>query len=531
MRKKLGLLTSLIVLCASAFCWAGSARGGYGYYNNDSGYEYTENCCPQPCPPPCAPAPCKPVCKPCPPPCEPCPCPPRGTASSEICCDGVIVTASQPKLCILGDNYALDITVRACVDVCHVEVNAILPEGVTLVRSEPAGVTTKNDQLNWVFDSMKKGETKNSRVILRADREGDLCVCFCVTAVPVQFCKILCAKPQLECSKCGPEEVCPGDPVHYTITVTNRGSCAAEDVVVTDIVPDGLEHSSGLRTLTFKLGCLEACQTKKINVCFTAVKRGKVCNRITVTACNANPVGCEWCTNICKECVELTKVGPKERMIGQTADYQITVTNPGDKPLTQVVLVDQAPASTSIVATKPEACVNGNQAVWQFPELKPGEKRDFFITLTTCTPGYFCNRVSVDNCQRCRANAEACTRWKGRPELNLCFADTDGPLCIGETDTYIVRVTNQGSEEDTNVNVVVRFPAEVVPLNASGPTPAQVSGGTVTFAPVKIFGPRQTLEFRIDGQAKQSGDARIKAEVSSDSIKTPIVQETSTIVN
>ena len=165
------------------------------------------------------------------------------------------------------------------------------------------------------------------------------------------------------------------------------------------------------------------------------------------------------------------------------------------------------------------------------PRVETRREERFLITLTTCTPGYFCNKVSVDNCQRCRAEAEACTRWKGRPELNLCFEDTDGPLCIGETDTYIVRVTNQGSEEDTNVNVVVRFPVEVVPLTASGPTQGQISGGTVTFAPLKIFGPRQTLEYRIDAQAKQSGDARIKAEISSDAVKTPIVQETSTIVN
>ena len=95
-------------------------------------------------------------------------------------------------------------------------------------------------------------------------------------------------------------------------------------------------------------------RNEKSHACFAAVKRGKVCNRITVTACNANPTCCEWCTNICKQCIELVKTGPKEKMIGQTADYQITVTNPGDKPLTQVVLVDQAPASTSIVATKPK---------------------------------------------------------------------------------------------------------------------------------------------------------------------------------
>lgn len=525
MRKQIGLLTSLFALSALVLGLAGCAgmRGG-----ND--------CCVQDA---CAPM-CAPKCNPCDPcgPCDPCAPEPccvqqikcKAGHHTNICCDGVRVSASQPKLCILGDNYALDLCVEACADVCHVEVNAMLPEGVSLVRSEPEGVVEHDGVLTWVFDALEAGQKRSSRVILRADREGDLCVCFCVTAVPVQFCSVLCAKPVLECCKCGPEEVCPGDPVHYSITVTNRGSCAAEDVVVTDIVPDGLEHSSGLKTLTFKLGTLEPCQTKKVNVCFTAVKRGRVCNVVNVTACNAHPTSCQFCTDICKECIELVKTGPKERRIGETADYEITVTNPGDKSLTQVILCDQAPSSTSIVEAR-GATINGNQAVWKFDELKPGEKQTVVLTLTTCTPGYFVNRVSADNCQRCYATAEAGTRWRGTPALNACFSDVEDPICIGQNTIYILRVTNQGSEEDSNVRVVVRFPKEIVPVAASGETAGTISGQTVTFTPMEILGPRQTIEYRVDARARDRGDARIKAEISSDTIRTPIVQEESTIVN
>lgn len=525
MRKQLGLLTTLIVLLTTALVWTGCNSWNAGY--NDGCC--MEAPCAVPCPQPCKPAP---VCKPCPAPCQE-PCAPAKTCASgtsEICCDGVVVTASQPKLCILGDNYVLDLCIKACVDVCHVEVNAMLPEGVSLVRSEPEGAVGAPGKITWTIDGMKRGEVRHSRVTLRADREGDLCVCFCVTAVPVQFCTILCAKPVLECSKCGPAEACPGDPVHYTLTVTNKGTCAAEEVVVTDNVPDGLEHSSGLRTLTFKLGTLEPCQTKKINVCFTAVKRGKVCNRITVTACNANPTSCESTCLICKECVELVKTGPKEVSIGKNADYQIIVTNPGDKSLTDVILTDTAPSATSIVEAK-GATINGNQAVWKFNELKPGEKQTVNLTLTTCTPGYFVNRVCVDDCQNCRACAEAGTRWKGRAALTVCLEDQEGSICVGETDVYTIRVTNQGSEEDSNVKIVVRFPKEITPISIDGGLPGTISGSTVTFAPIQHLAQRQTVEVKVTGKAKESGDARIKAEISSDSVKTPIVQEESTIVN
>jgi len=430
---------------------------------------------------------------------------------------------------MLGDQYPLEIAIEACDSVCDVVVRTTLPEGVSFLRSEPEAVVNGRD-LTWNIGHMNKGQCINAKVWLKCECEGELCACFCASATPVRFCSLLCAKPVLECRKCGPEECTPGEPINYTITVTNRGSCTATGVVVTDNVPDGLEHCSGLRTLQYNLGCLEPCQTKKVNICFCPVKRGEVCNTATVTACNADSVSCQSKCIICAECVEITKVGPKEVPIGKEADYQIVVTNTGDKPLTEVVVSDEAPRATSIVKAN-GARIDGNHAVWRMKQLNPGEKATFSITLTTCTPGCFTNRVSVNNCQGCHECAEFTTRWKGRPALTMCIKDTKDPICIGEPTSYNVEVTNQGSETDHNVVLVVRFPAEIEPESISGDVGGTIAGQTVTFEPYNNFAPRQTLLYRVNARAKTSGDARVVAEVSSDSIRQPIVQQESTIVN
>lgn len=430
---------------------------------------------------------------------------------------------------MLGEQYPLEIDIKACQDVCDVVVTTNLPDGVTYVKSTPEA-KVDGKKLTWNIGGMLKGECINAKVWLKCECEGELCACFCATATPVRFCSLLCAKPILTCEKCGPVEVCPGDPIHYTVSVLNRGSCTAQDVVVTDTLPDGVEHASGQKTLCFKLGNLDPCECKKVNFCVTAVKRGKVCNTVVVSACNADTTSCQWCTNVCKECIELIKVGPKEQQIGKNADYQITVTNPGDKPLTEIIVTDQAPSATSIVAAN-GAKIDGNQAVWKMRELKPGEKASFTITLTTCTPGCFTNKVHVTDCQNCEACAEATTRWRGRPALNVCICDTEDPICIGDPTSYRIMVLNQGSEADANVVVTVRFPEEISPVAATGATQGTISGQTVTFAPYSTFSPRQTLEYRVDARAKKSGDARVVVEVSSEATKTPIVQQESTIVN
>lgn len=505
--------------------------------------------CPPACKPVC-PEPCKPVCQPvcppsCPPACKPVCAPARAPAcepsckpivkcchpsSNKLeCLDGITVTAANPKMCMLGDQYSLDFDIHACDDVCDVVVTTHLPDGVSYMRSQPEALV-EGSKLTWNIGSMSKGECIAAKVWVKCECEGELCACFCATATPVRFCSLLCAKPILTCEKCGPEQVCPGDPINYSITVSNRGSCNAEDVVVTDNLPDGVEHSSCLRTLTFKLGTLAPCESKTVNICTTAVKRGKVCNTAVVTACNADSSSCQWCTCICCCDVDLVKTGPKEVAIGKNADYQIVVTNTGDLPLTEVVITDTAPGSTSIVSAN-GATVNGNQAVWRIRELKPNEKATMALTLTTCVPGCFANRAGVTTCQGCKATDEISTRWRGRPAFCVQFCDTEDPICIGEHTSYIFTVTNQGSESDDNVVVTFRFPKEIKPLSATGDTPGSISGQTVTFAPFNNIRPRQSISFRVDAEAMESGDARVTAEVSSDTIKTPIVQQESTIVN
>ena len=581
MKKQLGIIASLLFLCATAFMWVGCAdnkccdtapvyeqsapiskQAIASAESTAPAYEQASEpvcapecapacapvcapvcapkpiCAPKPaCAPACAPAcPPKPVCKPA---CAPAACEPdcklpvkcKHPSSNELVCkDGLIVSARNQKMCMLGDQYPLEFDVKACDDLCEAIVTTTLPEGVTYIRSQPEG-RVDGRKVTWNFGSMSKGECRPAKVWLKCECEGELCACFCASAVPVRFCSLLCAKPILSCKKCGPEQVCPGDAVEYSITVTNHGSCTAEDVVVTDNLPSGVEHASCQKTLIYKLGSLEPCQSKTVNICTTAVKRGKFTNTAVVTACNADSVSCESTVCICCCQMECTKVGPKEVQVGKEADYQITVMNTGDLPLTDVVVVDTAPTSTSIVAAN-GATINGNTATWRLKEMKPGEKKTFNITLYTCVPGCFTNKVDITNCQNCNGHCEAMTHWRGRPALNVCIAQTENPICIGDKTSYLITVINQGSEADNNLQVVVTFPDGIKPLAASGDSAqGQVSGNTVKFAPVKNVAARQTLKYRVDAEGKASGDARVKFEVSSDAIKTPIVQQESTIVN
>lgn len=254
MRKQLGILTSLLFLAVSALTWTGCSNGC-----NDDCQPICEPCkpicppakpiCPpmqkpcepqcmppmqKPCPPPCAPQRIEKPCTPCAPkhvekPCTPCapkapecsPCenyhPPKCAAplkgckhgpAGECSCNGVRVRVKNPKMCMLGDQYPLDIEVSASCDVCDVTLTTTLPEGVTYMRSQPEA-KVEGQKLSWDFGGVSRGQTIPGRIWLKCEREGDLCTCFCVDAKPVAFCALLCAKPVLVCEKCGPAQVAP----------------------------------------------------------------------------------------------------------------------------------------------------------------------------------------------------------------------------------------------------------------------------------------------------------------------------------
>ena len=264
-------------------------------------------------------------------------------------------------------------------------------------------------------------------------------------------------------------------------------------------------------------------------VTLNAAQRGQLCNNAVVKSSNAGTDTAEACTVVVQELIEITKQGPKEQFLGKKARYNIVVTNLGDTTLTNVVVADHTPAATDIV-TAGNASVVGNMAEWRIPELRAGGHESRKITLTTMTAGTHCNEVEVTSAEGLTDSAKTCTLWRGYPAVLLEVIDTEDPLLTGETTTYVIRVTNQGTADDTNVTIIARFPNEISPVSASGDSTGRVAGKTVTFAPYPVIKPKKVVEWRIKAKAEVVGDSRLTLEMDTGLLKTPVTEEESTHV-
>jgi hypothetical protein len=301
----------------------------------------------------------------------------------------------------------------------------------------------------------------------------------------------------------------------------------AKNVIIEDRAEEGMISVTDRNQARVEVGDLAPGQTKTYSMAAKGLKKGKYCNYATAKSSNAGEAKAEACTTFLEPGIKLAKDGPKEQFLTRPANYRIVVSNTGETPLTGVTVTDTAPEGTTI-AGAPGANITGNKAVWNVGNMRPGEEKSLAISLTSTVPGNHCNKAMVATAEGLTQSAEACTVWSGVGALLLETLDNPDPIQIGENTNYKVRVTNQGTADDTNIKVVVNFTAEIDPVSASNG--GVVNGKTVTFPPFARLGPKQAFEYNIVAKGAKVGDARTKFVRTSDGIPAPTTAEESTRV-
>jgi uncharacterized repeat protein (TIGR01451 family) len=448
----------------------------------------------------------------------------------QVCAaDGMVtIYRSSPSVVSLGKEFTVKLTARASGDCTDVVIKEMMPEGLTYVSSDPAA-KVDGRELSWGLGTMCCNQCKQLCITYRASECGCHQNCYSVVANPVccQCVKVGC--PQLCITKCGTQCTRICCPVYYRITVKNEGTMTARDVVVTDYVPEELRHRSGRKQLCWRLGDLRPCESRAIDVCFTAGTCGIACNTVTAQACGCPACTATASTSIEACCVSVTKTGPKGPVtVGQEAEYRITAHNDGNIALTNVRLVDTVPSGTRIKSAS-GAEVSGRTATWTIPNFEAGAEKSFDITITSCVAGCLTNQVCAMCNQECGDCAYATTRWEGVPGIWM-EVKSGGPVCVGNHTDYCIVLMNQGFADDTNVHVKVTFPGELEPQKANGFSKGKIDGRTVTFDKLPVLRPGQTVNYCISAKAVDSGLAHVRVEVTSDTQKEAYVKTETTNV-
>jgi uncharacterized repeat protein (TIGR01451 family) len=418
----------------------------------------------------------------------------------------------------------LHLTAQACA--ANVVVRDTVPANASYVRSEPAA-TVDGSQLTWQVGNLEAGDSRDITLWLKAEQEGTIVNCATVSAEPRTCAATHVVHPAIQLTKSAPGEVATCDPIPVVLVVKNTGSSQLTGVKVSDPLPDGLA-SDGKSSLAFDAGNLAPGESKEFKFNAMASKTGEFVNKATAASAQGVNAEASSTTVVREPVLTVACTAPDQRFMGRPFDVTFTVANKGDTAAAGTVLEVPIPDGLTVKAAANGGQTAGNKLSWDLGALAANASQNVSATFVGANAGNFqfspaakgtCAKLVSSSCQ---------TRLVGVPAILLEKADDPDPVGVGETTTYTVKITNQGTADDNNVRVVVTVGAELTPVSATGD--GAISGQTVTFPSVPRLAPKEAVTYKVVAKGVKAGDARTHFELTSDMLTTPVTAEESTHV-
>jgi uncharacterized repeat protein (TIGR01451 family) len=459
----------------------------------------------------------------------------RGETMLEWQAPQVVLTVTAPATAVVGQEVPVTVTVSNPGQVATqaVQVRAPVPQGAQYVASDPPA-QLDGAQLVWQLAALSGGGSQPLRATFRLPSTG------VVTATATAQTRdglraegqatLRVALADLQVRITGPTDAAPGDPVTLDVAVTNPGTGPATNVKLRAEFDPALEHESRANPLEVAIGTLQSGQTQTVPLALTARQAGRPGVRVIGSADGNLRTEAAHTVAVNPRALTFTVTGPPTRYLNRPGTWDVRVANAGQVPLAGVQARVRLPREVSLRAASGSGRATGEEVVWSVGELKPGERRDFQLTATPvqATPRTAISGVAAAD-QVPEQRAESAFEVLGMSALRAEILPPAGSVEVGGRPVYIIRVLNQGTLAARRVAVTaVLPPPRLRPRFGTGPTLGRVENERVSFAPLERLEPGQTVEYRVEADAAQAGDARVQVELLSDTATKPIIIEEAT---
>ena len=398
-----------------------------------------------------------------------------------------------------GDNvtYTVKVTNDGIGDANNVVVKDILGEGLTFV--DATGNYTFDEAtrtVTWIVD-LAKGESKVFSVIATVVGYGNVTNSLVVgnktAGVNVTVPEII---PDKTANISNPNF---GDNVNYTVTVTNDGIGDAKDVVVRDVLGEGLKFVSATGNYTFDEATrtvtwivdLAKGESKVFSVIATVVGYGNVTNSLVVGNKTAG-------VNVTvPEIIPDKTVDNEIPNFGDNVTYTVKVTNDGIGDANNVVITDVLDKGLKFLnATGNFTYDEKTGTITWTVDLAKGETKTFNVNVTVLGYGVLPNTVAVGN--------KTAVRNITVPEIITVKEVNSSDIHIGDEITYTITVSNSGKINATNVVIRDILPEGLKFINASNGGVYDPVTGIITW--ILNITANSTVDLTVDVCVNKSGN-------------------------
>jgi uncharacterized repeat protein (TIGR01451 family) len=445
-------------------------------------------------------------------------------------CGAVRIDKQLPATVALGQPFSYTITATNLTDMelSQIIVNDRLPGNFEFKIADPAA-TPKDGLLTWVIDTLGPNASKKMTVNGTAKEVGWVQTCADATYVILACAKTQVVQPALLVQKSAPAEVLLCDQIALKYVVSNKGTGTASNVVITDTLPEGLTQASGQKTVDIKVGDLAPGKSMTYTVMAKAAKTGSYKSSALAKADGNLKSETEATTTAVKQPIlVITKTGPEKQYLGRKVNYEITVSNKGDAPATNVALTDSIPAGVTEAVASEGGQIAGTTASWNLGTIAAGQSRKVTIGYLPQAAGAFSNTASVVATCAESVKASAKTEVSGIAGILLEMIDVTDPLEVGQNETYIITVTNQGTAPDTDIKIVCKLEDSMQFVSASGATAGTHADGVVTFQPLATLAPKAKAVWKVEVKAIKPGDVRFHTTLTTKQLGREVIKTEAT---
>lgn len=453
---------------------------------------------------------------------------PTGDPSSSA----LMLTEVAPRQVRAGSTYVTEVWV--CNLTNGVLQNVVLSQeqisNFEVAASSPAADLASDGSLLWSLGSLGPNESKKVTLQGKAGDVGQATTCMSVSYNNSLCSTVQIVQPALAITKAiTPQAILNCDPISMNITVQNTGSGAAENVKITDNLPEGLTTTDGQRVVSINVGTLAAGESKPVTVALKAAKTGTYNNKASVVADGGLTAESQTVSTVVTQPVlTIACKSPERVFLGREVAYQFTVTNTGDAACDNTTVAVTLPGGATAVRMSDNGAANGAAATWNLGALAP--KASKVLTVNFTPTGGAGSSVSVSATAACKCAAPATTTCStnvfGLPDIGTLVTDDDGVVSVGANHNYRVEVANQGQIPLTNVKMVVTLPEGMTFVSSSmgksiGGNKVEFNFGTV--AP----GARPLASMMV--KASKAGELLVVGETTCSEIRTPIRDDELTV--
>jgi uncharacterized repeat protein (TIGR01451 family) len=342
-------------------------------------------------------------------------------------------------------------------------------------------------------------------------------------------------KPDVTIRKVAPAEATIGEPLIYSIEISNNGETNASEVIVEDRIPTGCKLVGTIpqaeligSKILWRLGRLPAKSDQKLLIKVIPLEEGEIGSVATVNFV-AEVSTSTSVRSAAKPDIKLEVTNRGTAKVGENVLFRFRVANEGNADAQNVTLQDIVPVGFEHPA--------GKDVTYEIGDLAAGTAKDIDLELTAVKPGKHINRAIVKSGKDSKVETAAAVEVVEAKGLTI-QSPASRPQPVGQKTSHDIRVTNESSQPISGAAVNVILPQELQFVSASGSgsfskasnsirwnLPAVQPGETVTLSTtvvprtygvhssrVQLIQPDQPMEQR-DSLVEASGIAVLRLSI------------------